>query len=137
MLARSPDYIRIETLEEENRQLRAQIAALQGRDMLGKVRRAFGFTEAEGIIVCVLMRNRFATYETLQDAVYSDGRLCEMDDPSAALRAHMKRIRRKTRPHGVDFKTVYSMGFEMSEASFASARETVRFAGYDKTEDGL
>lgn len=116
---------RIETLEEENRQLKATIAGLTGRNEARKARKAFGLTEAEASIVMMLVTCGEAEYGQLQSSIYTDRHLVEILDPDWAIRSHMKRIRRKTRPYGVDFETVYGMGYRMTEASRAQARRAI------------
>lgn len=116
-----PARIRIECLEEEIRQLKEHIAKLEGRALTREVRRAFGFTDAEASIFCLLYRLRFASYELIERAIYEPEKAECMEWVGGAIRSHMKRMRQKTRPHGVDFHTIYSLGFEMDEASHATA----------------
>lgn len=106
---------RCEVLQEEIHQLRCEIAKLTGRDEAIVARKTFGLTEAESFIFMMLVKCGRATYAQLQGSVYTDGRLEEIDDPDWAIRSHMKRIRLKTRPFGVDFGTIYSYGYEMDE----------------------
>ncbi|TPL40666.1 helix-turn-helix domain-containing protein [Mesorhizobium sp. B2-4-6] len=116
---------RIETLQEENRQLKATIARLTGRNDAKMARKVFGLTEAEASIVMMLVSCGEAEYGQLQASIYTDRDLVELLDPDWAIRSHMKRIRRKTRPHGIDFQTVYGMGYRMSEACRAKARAAI------------
>jgi DNA-binding response OmpR family regulator len=134
MLAR-PDTerelrIKIDTLEEEVRQLREQIARMTGRNEVASARLAFGLTEAESHIFLKLLHCGLCEYDQLYDAIYADGRLFQLERPDEAMRSHMKRIRRKTRPHGVDFRTIYSLGFEMGEEARIAARKIM--AGLSK-----
>lgn len=122
---------RIAFLEEENRQLRATIASLTGRNDARMARKVFGLTEAEASIVMMLVTCGEAEYGQLQASIYTDRHLVEILDPDWAIRSHMKRIRRKTRLHGVDFETVYGMGYRMGEASRAKARQML---GASQTE---
>ena len=111
---------RLEILEEENRQLRERIAKLEGRDEIEHARRVFGLTHSEAAMFVLLLRFGSAPYETMADAVYHG-----QDEPSDidwALRTHMKRMRKKTRPLGIDFETVYSMGYRMSDEARKTAR---------------
>ncbi|TJV51129.1 MAG: hypothetical protein E5Y01_16200 [Mesorhizobium sp.] len=120
---------RIEMLEEENRQLKDKIAKLTGRNDANVARKVFGLTEAEAAIVMMLVTCGEAEYGQLQASIYTDRDLVELLDPDWAIRSHMKRIRRKTRLHGIDFETVYGMGYRMSEACRAKARATIAAAG--------
>lgn len=113
---------RIEILEEENQQLRDKIAHITGKNDAWAARRAFGLTEAESFIFMMLVRCGQAEYRQLQESIYSDGRLEEIMDTDNAIRAHLKRIRRKTRKFGIDFETVYSFGYRMTEKARATAR---------------
>jgi len=124
MLARLTDRDRIEMLEEQVCQLKARIAQLTGRDELHLARLAFGLTAAEGAIFMVLFRHGVATYGQLLDTAYFDAGEPVPDGADWCIRSHVKRIRRKTRPFGVDFETVYGSGYRMSSEcrSAASAR---------------
>ncbi|ESY89044.1 hypothetical protein X739_00685 [Mesorhizobium sp. LNHC220B00] len=113
---------RIEILEEENRQLKATIAKLTGRDDARLARKAFDLTEAEACIFMMLVTCGEAQYGQLQASIYTDRHLVALLDPDWAIRSHMKRIRRKTRPHGIDFGTVYGFGYAMSETCRTKAR---------------
>jgi DNA-binding response OmpR family regulator len=111
-----------EMLEEENRQLQAHIARLTGQHDARRVRKAFNFTETEAKMVAALIHRGACDYDTLKFLAYSDSELLTISDPDWALRSHMKRIRKKTRPHGIDFLTVYGFGFEMSDEARRLAR---------------
>ncbi|TGS80315.1 hypothetical protein EN818_30850, partial [Mesorhizobium sp. M3A.F.Ca.ET.175.01.1.1] len=105
---------RIEMLEEENRQLKDKIAKLTGRNDANVARKVFGLTEAEAAIVMMLVTCGEAEYGQLQASIYTDRHLVELLDPDWAIRSHMKRIRRKTRLHGVDFETVSGVAYRVS-----------------------
>ncbi|WP_189375079.1 helix-turn-helix domain-containing protein [Mesorhizobium sp. M4A.F.Ca.ET.020.02.1.1] len=113
---------RIEILEEENRQLRATIAKLVGGDDTETARLTLSLTEAEATIFTLLVRCGVATYGQIQSAIYDVDRLDMINDVGEAIRSHVKRIRKKLRPLGIDFTTIYSLGFEMDEACRARAR---------------
>jgi hypothetical protein len=118
----------IEMLREENRQLREHIARLTGRDHKQAARRLFNLTDAEACIVMMLVTCGQAEYGALQDSIYSDRVLERIMDPDWAIRSHMKRIRKKTQPHGVYFETVYSYGYRMTEENRARARKLLEAA---------
>lgn len=118
-----------EMLEEENRQLRDRIAKLTGQDQRAAVRHVFGFTETEAGIFVTLLTCGVCEYDTLKSAAYSDHALMTMENPEWALRAHMKRIRRQTRPFGIDFITLYGRGFEMSDGARERARSLLKRSG--------
>lgn len=127
MLARSPrlsDRDRIEYLEEENRQLRDKIAELTGRDIAREARCKLGLTPSESAIFALLLRCGMATHDQLQALVYEEADV-DLARPYEAVRSHMKRMRRRIRPLGIDFKTVYSMGYEMTEDNRVRARKLV------------
>jgi DNA-binding response OmpR family regulator len=134
MLARSPSSTerelrdRIEVLEEQNRQLRTRLRALTGAGASLVYRRAFGLTASEATILGMLIRCGEATYNTLFEAVYADDDFCGLENPNCAVRTHIKRLRRKIRPHGIEFETVYGFGFAMSEEARAAARRKLEAA---------
>ncbi len=113
---------RIEILEEENRQLKATIAKLSGLDIAQTARLAFDLTEAESLIFALLVHCGVGTYGQIQAAIYTFDQLDTISDIGESIRSHIKRIRKKLRPHGLNFTTVYAFGFEMDEACRAKAR---------------
>lgn len=118
----------LEILREENRQLRATIARLTGKDHKQAARRLFHLTDAEACIVMMLISCGQAEYSALQDSIYTDRALERIMDPDWAIRSHMKRIRKKTEPHGVYFESVYSYGYRMTEENRARARKLLEAA---------
>lgn len=113
---------RIEILEEENRQLKATIAKLTGVDIAEAARLALDLTEAEALIFGLLVHCGVATYGQIQSAIYDLDKLDTINDVGEAIRSHIKRIRKKLRPVGLNFSTIYSFGFEMDETCRAKAR---------------
>jgi DNA-binding response OmpR family regulator len=122
MLTRTdPLRIRLEYLEEENRQLREKIAKLEGADLALRARVTFRLTPTEATIFCMLYRLRSVEHQHLLSVIFEDEHRDALVDEGEALRSHMKRMRRKTRPHGIDFRTVYCIGFEMGDEAHAIA----------------
>lgn len=113
---------RCELLEEENRQLRSIIADLTGQNEAADARSVFGFTRAEASVFMVLARCGRASYRQLEDAVYSDRKLTEILGSEEAIRTHVKRMRRKIRPFGVEVRTVYQFGYSMDDDMRTRAR---------------
>lgn len=113
---------RIEILEEENRQLKATIAKLTGVDIARAARLAFDLTEAESLIFALLVHCGIATYGQIQSAIYNLDKLDTINDVGESIRSHIKRIRKKLRPIGLNFSTIYSFGFEMDETCRTKAR---------------
>jgi DNA-binding response OmpR family regulator len=113
---------RIEILEEENRQLKATIAKLTGVDIAQVARLAFDLTEAESLIFALLVHCGIATYSQIQSAIYNIDKLDTINDVGESIRSHIKRIRKKLRPVGLNFSTIYSFGFEMDDVCRAKAR---------------
>ena len=134
MLARAPSQSerqlrdRVEVLEEQNRQLRARLRDMTDAGHSLRYRRAFRLTASEATILGMLIRCGEASYQNLFEAIYSDADLATIDDPQNAVRTHVKRLRRKTRPHGIDFDTVYGFGFAISEEARAAARRKLETA---------
>ncbi len=120
MLTRTdPDRIRLECLEEENRQLRERIAELEGTNLIRQARLTFGMSATEALIFCLMYQGRVLDYGRLIEAVYDVDD--DQEDVNGAIRTHIKRLRRRIRPHGVDFKTIYGFGYEMDAKSHAAA----------------
>lgn len=122
--AAMPDRVRIEILEEENRQLREKIAELTGRDIALVARCRLGLTQTEATIFAILVRCGMATHEQLRELIYEASEF-DLLRPHEAVRSHMKRMRRRLRPIGLDVKTVYSMGYEMTEDMRCRAKKMV------------
>lgn len=119
---------RIEYLEEENRQLRERLASKDGDDFCTRAHRAFGLTKAEGRILAVLVRCGLAETSALYDALYGFNELDEPEKPNEAVRSHMKRMRRKLRPAGVEIETHYGFGFALGDEGRAAVRRAVEAA---------
>jgi hypothetical protein len=113
---------RIELLQEENRQLRDRIARLTGRDDAAKSRLAFGLTDGEALIFCTILHCGLASYSTLIDVLWHDRDEDLPEEVECAVRSHVKRLRRRLRPYGVNIGTVYSIGVSMDEAMRARSR---------------
>lgn len=121
-----PDRIRMECLEEENRQLRDRIAELEGTNLIRDARLAFGLTGTEALIFCLMYQGRVLDYGRLIEAVYDVDD--DQEDVNGAIRTHIKRLRRRVRPHGIDFTTIYGFGYEMDARSHAVATQKMRAA---------
>jgi DNA-binding response OmpR family regulator len=118
---------RIEFLEEENRWLRDKIARLEGRDETVRSRLSFGLTKYEAALFSLMLRCGHGTYDALADAIWNG--IDEPRDLFWAIRHHMKRLRKKLRPHGIDFETVYGIGYRMSDEARARARAAFKAEG--------
>ena len=127
MLAR-PDKERdlrnqIEVLQDEVAHLRQRIAKLTGEDRRRQAIRAFGLTPPEGAFLALLIQRGEASHEELEEAIYSRSMLAMLDDSKMCIRSHAKRLRQKIRAHGIDFTTVYGVGWRMSEEAASKARK--------------
>lgn len=114
---------RIDELREENRQLRERIAELTGANDAWAARKAFGLTDTEARVLMLIVRCGQAEYRHLEDSIWGEDDGCESDNPGGCIRSHVKRLRRKIRPHGVDIGTIYGFGFAMDEATRAKVRK--------------
>lgn len=114
--------IRIETLEEEVAHLRQQLAKLTGEDDRRVATRAFGLTPPEAAFFAMLLRRGEASHEELEEAIYSRSMLAMLEDAQMCIKSHAKRLRQKIRPHGIDFLTVYGLGWRMEDAAGERAR---------------
>ena len=71
---------------------------------------------------CLLYRRGRATHAELIDTLYGDDHVDWPEDPERAVRDVVKRMRRRTRPMGVDVRSEYGIGYEMSGEQRALAR---------------
>lgn len=116
---------RIEILEEENRQLKERIAKLSGHDDAEALQFLFGLTPTESQILALLVHRGSADYDQLELVSLPDDRGDRVEDINGAIRSHIKRIRRKVRPHGIDLTTVYEFGYTMSDEMRRATREMI------------
>ncbi|WP_136617034.1 MULTISPECIES: helix-turn-helix domain-containing protein [Mesorhizobium] len=113
---------RQDRLDDEVHELRERLAAFSGGDDLQTARRRFGLNKAEATIFMMLVQRGVASYDHLASALYSFDALERIDDLGEAIRSHVKRLRRKLKPHGPTFTTSYGFGFEMSEPQRSAAK---------------
>lgn len=116
---------RIDELEEENRQLRERIAELTGINDTWAARQAFGLTDTEARVLLLIVRCGQAEYRHLEASIWDDLDGCASDNPPGCIRSHVKRMRKKIRPHGIDVETIYSFGYAISESSRARCRALI------------
>jgi hypothetical protein len=119
MLQRLTDRDRIEMLEEENRQLRDQLARLAGFDLRESIRIAFGMTELQAGFVAILLTRGHATREQIIEALYGFRDLQGTYQSAGALAKH---VRVHLRKHEIELGTIYNYGWEFSDAMRAKAR---------------
>lgn len=124
---------RLETLEEENRQLKDRISKLSGYEDAEALQYAFVLTPTESHVLALLVHRGSADYSQLEFAAFPDGRGDDMEDVVGAVRSHIKRLRRKIRPHGIDVNTVYEFGYTMTDDARSAAKRMIAEwkAGFD------
>ncbi len=116
----------IQALEDENARLKDRIAELTGFDDVHLMRAAFGLSPIEARIFSLLVNRGVATYSHIYGLIFSDDDFAELEYPEGAVRSHIKRMRQKIRPRGLDIATVYGSGFEMMETERSAAREILK-----------
>lgn len=119
MLHRLSDRDRIEMLEEENRQLKEQIARLAGFDLRESIRNTFGMTELQAGFVAILLARGQASREQIIEMLYG---FRDMDGTYQSAGALAKHVRLHLRQHGIVLGTVYGYGWEFSEKMRAKAK---------------
>jgi DNA-binding response OmpR family regulator len=112
----------VDRLEEENRELRARLETFLPSDDLLTLRRRYSMTPAEAAIFLILVRRGVATYAQIESTIYNADRVAMIDQLPEAIRSHIKRLRKKAKAMGIDFGTLYSIGFDMSEAMRSRAK---------------
>jgi hypothetical protein len=119
MLHRLTDRDRIELLEEENRQLKEQIARLAGFDLRESVRNTFGMTELQAGFVAILLARGQASRGQIIEMLYGFRELEGTYQSAGALAKHVRRwLRRK----GVEVGTIYGYGWCMSDEMRSRAK---------------
>ena len=99
---------RIDYLEEENRQLREQLAPPVA------LPREWRLTGMEETLFRHLVGRPVVSRASLMDALYSDRPAADI--PSAkCLDVFVFKLRRKLAPHGVKIETVWRTGFRLAE----------------------
>ena len=107
---------RIEILEEENRQLRAEIR------FAGPLPEGWSLSPSEQELMRALMVRPFLSREAAVSAVYGDRD--EPENPHECIGVFMSRLRQKLRPRGIEIKTRWGFGFFLPEATRAALRST-------------
>lgn len=126
MLHRNADArlrVDLDTLQEENIQLRERLDDLTGRSLATRARLLLGATKKESIILGLLVRCGFAAYSTLYDAIWDNLDEDQPERPDLRTHSHVKRLRRRLRPHGIDLRAVYGEGYAMDERDRARCRQ--------------
>jgi DNA-binding response OmpR family regulator len=112
----------VDRLEQENRELRARLETFLPQDDLLILRRRYGMTPAEAAIFLILVRRGVATYAQIESTIYNADQLAMINQVPEAIRSHIKRLRKKAKAMGIEFGTIYGIGFEASEAMRARAK---------------
>ncbi len=118
-------YAEIDMLREENRQLKDRIAEISGLSDVLLARQKYGLTDTEARIFLILVRRGSAEYDVIERAIYDDRDVEVPDGVNMAIRSHIKRMRRKLQKHGIDFETVYSLGFRMADKARSKAKQAI------------
>lgn len=121
----TPSQEQLEILEEENRQLKERIEQLSGFGSAEALQYMFRLTPAESRVMALLVHRGSADHDRLENAAYTNDRVDEIGDVVLAIRSHIKRIRRKIRPHGLDIVTVFEFGYEMKDDARAAVRKMI------------
>ncbi len=108
-------------LRERITELESHVRRLSGDDEAERAQRYLGLSVSESKIFGFMVRRGSADYGLLAEALYWDNEYPE--DVTNAVRAVMKRMRRKIRPLGMDMTTEYRVGWSMTDAVRARARE--------------
>lgn len=109
-----------ETLREENRQLRRELGLFAEARRVAALTRAFGLSPIGARIVLALHRaaGRSVSRTFLEDhftGLEASGR--EIDDPSAAIKVQVSRIRHAIGPGAI--LTVWGVGYRLSAEGLA------------------
>lgn len=109
-------WARIETLEEENRQLREQLATAAGREWDARARQAFGLSGDEARVLCLIVKRGIVSHEALIGELWP-GRSMPAD-PGTAVRKCVSKCRLRL-PPGTSIRSIYGVGYCMDEAGRA------------------
>lgn len=109
-------------LKERIRQLEDRIADLTGRSDITAARLTLRLTHVEAVLFVLLVQRGVATYEHVEQSIYSTEQLEDLESVNLALRSHVKRVRRKASAHGIEIQTVYGFGYEMAAESRLKAK---------------
>ncbi len=111
---------RLEELEAENERLRYQLAELKAAlSDEGDLALRFGLTPTEGRILALIARRGRIAHEALHRGLYFDR--SEPAEPKT-IAVLLVRLRQKLKPHGIEIRTVWGVGFELPPASLAVIR---------------
>lgn len=125
MLA-SPNLVdRVAELEEENRQLMARIAGLEGRDLYERIRDRLDLTNRQAQLLALLVARGIATRDQCLDATHHGPERLHIDDEYGAIGTLIKHLRRALEPHGIGIRTLYGHGWQMDGADRATVRTLI------------
>lgn len=138
MLAISPSPLhdRIADLEEENRQLLARIAGLEGRDIYESIRDRLDLTNRQAQLLALLVARGIATRDQCLDATHQGPERLHIDDEYGAIGTLIKHLRRALDPHGISIRTLYAHGWRMEDVDRAKVRALIEGENKPARADG-
>lgn len=109
----------VETLLEENRQLREIAFGPPSDNKLMKAQSIFGLSKSEALVFILLARREFCSKEHLYQGLYSS----KIEQPSdQTIRVFVMRARRAAAKFGIEIDNVWGQGYRMPAASQAIAK---------------
>lgn len=121
----SKQLIHVDEIIEKNTQLEKRIAEIVGHsDVVASVH-LFKLTPREAKVFALIMNRGIAEQGLLQSTAMNDDALIESDSPERVIRDVMKRIRKKIRPFGLDFTTIYGMEYGMEDDTRRRAKKLI------------
>lgn len=110
---------RVEYLEAEVLQLRTQLGYVQTDRDIQEARRVFGIAPQQAKLLVSLMDGRQRSHDSLRVVLWPNAD----DEPdSNVLQVHVAILRKALRAHGISIGTLWSYGWQMSDADCTKAK---------------
>lgn len=107
---------RVEYLEAENANLRAELGYAQTEEQITKARRAFKIAPQQAKLLIALKDGRQRSFEALRAVLWPNAD----DEPeSNVLHVHVAHLRKGLRGYGINIGTIWAYGWQMSAADCA------------------
>ena len=84
----------------------------EGTDEIGEFYRVAGLTQREAEIVSLIVKHRRVTYDRLMTLL--EARVDTTTDLNS-VQVHMTNLRKKLKPHGVEIRTMWRVGYEITQ----------------------
>lgn len=112
----------VESLIEENRQLKEKIAELSGSCMVERAREVFKLGEKPAKLLALLAKRGTITRRQAIEACYEDAEIDRMEDSYQSIQQRLRDVRRALEPRGIIIERVYGTGWRVNPNTLSVLR---------------